>query len=262
MRRCMGNHTFTMNRLTYTYLVLQVALIFGYGCSDKGTPTIPPISEPQPTLVCNPDSGKIGWLFAITGEEFESPAYRNVVTFTNAVEKRADSGSALRIYVSVPFGATTGPITVGSNGHTFTSRSFRVTENYNPSTLNVVWYDLPSPVTATDSSVIDDVGYRRTWQATISHDTIHIHRSHSFVEGFAEYHFLLQNFGNNNLPRLIAAWVYSVDDTHQKRWDTLSVGILKTQTWDTTVGLSGKFIGRPYWWGPFTFWVSPNNISL
>ena len=247
-----------MKRAPYIYGFLQLVLLAGYGCSDKGGEVLPP--NTGPTLVCSPDSGRIGWVFTITGEEFQVPAVGNIVTFNNAVEKRADSGLSSAIYVSVPFGATTGPITVASNQRVFTSRSFKVTERYNPLALNVAWYDLPLPVTASDSTVIDDGHFRRTWQAEVSQDTVHIQRSHSFVEGYAEFHFLLFGASPDQLPQPIRAWVFSIDDTGQRRVDTLAIGIWKIQNWNTNIALSGRFIGRPYWWGPFTFWVTPNNI--
>ncbi len=55
--------------------------------------------------------------------------------------------------------------------------------------------------------------------------------------------------------------VIYASDTHQWTWDTLFVGIMKVQNWDTSVALSGKFITKPFSWGPFTFWISPHNIE-
>lgn len=253
-----------MKRSIYICGILQIALLVGHGCSDTETPIVPPNSGPQPSLICNPDSGLIGEVFEITGEEFEVPALRNILFFSDSVEKRADSGSTFKIYASVPFGATTGPIAVKSNQQIFTTKSFKVRESYNPAALNTVWYNLTPPITALDSSVIDDLGFLRTWQATVQNDTVRISRAHFAPFGgyYLEYHFVLLHIAPNQLPQLLKAWVFSRDDTGLRKWDTLSVGMMKIQNWDANVALSGRFINTPYGWGSFTFWVTPNNIGL
>jgi hypothetical protein len=244
----------------YLRATLTVTLLVYLGCVDQGGPVTPPIVKPA-RLVCVPDSGTIGDMVKIVDGTFAFRASDNIVKFTNAIEVRADSGTTSHVFTTIPFGALNGPVRVETPTGVFFSGEFKVTEIYDPGTLNVVRYSLSPAISADDSIVIDPMGFHNIWQATLRHDTVAIHRENHGGEVYNVYNFVFLNKGAGELPRLLNVWVYHRDDTNISGIDTLTVGIMKIQNWDPNTGLSGKFFPRLSEWAPITFWVSPSNIN-
>jgi hypothetical protein len=183
------------------------------------------------------------------------------VTFPGADDALSiDSDSAAVIRFFVPFGAVSGPVTVGFGREKGVTGPFTVTEMSDQLGLRVSHYDITPPVTAKDSSVLDLLGSRHSWSAVMRGDSVHI--GLLFFEGEVayEYHFLLRNAGPGRLPQLILAWTVMKPDYPGIMIDTLRAGLMKIQDWDTSGVMSGRFFGRPsarfLLNGTVSFWVS------
>ncbi len=83
--------------------------------TDPQKATITPQIPVTPTLLINPTYGKVGDIVSITGTSFNLTPANNVVKFNGAAATITGSvGSVLTL--TVPAGATTGPVTVSVNG--------------------------------------------------------------------------------------------------------------------------------------------------
>src|SRR5688572_23670721 len=74
-----------------------------------------------------PESGPVGTPVAIVGVGFSNVASENVVKF-NGVEADVITGNETTLAVLVPQGATTGAVTVTTDGKTASGPAFTVTE--------------------------------------------------------------------------------------------------------------------------------------
>lgn len=235
-----------------------VLMGLGSGCARHEDPT-PPLLDGEPTslLICTPDSGNIGTVVAIEGMRFSVPAYVNVVVFANHIDLRPDSGTAERIFFTVPFGAGSGRLRVESRDSVAETGVFTVKETFDPGALQTAWYNLPTPITLRDSVVVDEMHVQRTWRASIRHDTVDIYRYHSSGEVWGEYHLTFVNRGTNMLPQPIVARFIG-------RWDTgggidTMRGVVKIQDWNPDAALSGRLFGNPYD-RPLPFYVTAGKI--
>ncbi len=195
--------------------VATFALLVGCldsGCSDRGTESTE--DEQVLSLRVEPESGRIGTVVSISNGPFIVPAKRNnEVSFPGASEALlSDSGSQTTIFSFVPFGAISGPITVRNRKDVAQTQGFQVTETVETARMTVAWYDLSAPITGSDSSVVDLKGIRRTWAADVHGDTIHVHRGYSTGDEYYEYHMLLLNKGDGQLPASLSMWTYIMTD--------------------------------------------------
>jgi hypothetical protein len=163
----------------------------------------------------------------------------------------------------VPFGAVSGPISVPVGDRIGVSPRFTVTESSDTLRFTVTRYDITPPITEKDSSVVDRMGFLRTWSADVHGDTIHLYRTYRPGDDLCEHHFLLVHTGANQLPRLFMAWTTRTSDVPGTSVDTIRTGILKIQDWDTSGLMSGKFFGRPsvrdMLNGTVTFWIKKEH---
>jgi len=106
--------------------------------------TIPP---PPTVTGFSPDSGKAGTAVIIDGHNFSSNVGSNTVRF-NGVSAVVYEATPTQILTNVPFGTTTGPITVRTPGGISTSpRNFVVVQP------GRIWTETPSPITNTLQNV-------------------------------------------------------------------------------------------------------------
>jgi len=220
------------------------------GCSDRGaeipsgeSPYEPFIQYTPVTVV--PDSGRIGATVAVTDSDFR-PSYRYAVVFRGTNEPlliTCDSSSTIHAFV--PFSALTGPISVCLPGGTWITQTFVVTESSDTTTLAVAPYDILPPVTSADASVTDRMGFPRSWQASVSGDTVHLSRGYSTGDEYYEYHFVLIARGAQQLPRMAGAWIFVQPDYPGSWRDTIRTGVMKLQDWNPAGVISGRFFGRP-----------------
>ncbi len=241
-------------------VALTCALVL-MSCSDDGSAVVPPeeISKLfSPTV--KPNDGKIGSRITILDAHFVA-TYSYLVYFRGAdwaLMANCDTGTTINALV--PFGAVSGPISVSLGSDPFgVTPAFTVTEVTDTLTLSVRNYDITPPITAEDSSVVDYMGFRRTWTADISGDTVHLRRDFATGGMVFQCHFSLVNRGTNQLPFLTNAWIVSKPDYPGTRIDTIRTGLLKVQDWDTSGVMSGRFFGRPSTWGlsngTIVFWI-------
>jgi hypothetical protein len=188
--------------------------------------------------------------FHLTGSAFSYPgAY-------GPIDVACESTGVLRAVV--PFGVTSGPITVLIGREVAVSSTFTATEFSDTLRLVVKRYDLAPGITASDSSIIDWQGHHCAWSAIQLGDTVHISRRYGTGEVIFEHHFKFLSTGQSQLPRLLNAWRVMIPDYPDPWVDTIRAGILKVQDWNTTGVMSGRFFGKPWFPGDdgiVTFWV-------
>ena len=101
---------------------ILIVLIFD-SCSKKDS-----VTHPGPLITAvSPLSDTIGATITITGNNFSTNAADNIVKF-NGVAAVVSSATSTQLIITVPVGATTGPVSVTVNGQTATFlQSFTVT---------------------------------------------------------------------------------------------------------------------------------------
>lgn len=118
-----------MNILSkYSRLFLSLATIgiLVAGCKDDDDPVVEP--EPEATITAlNPDSGPEGITVEIQGTDFNADLNDHVVSF-NGTEAEITAITDNLITVTVPDGATTGAVSLTSDGRTTEGPVFTVTE--------------------------------------------------------------------------------------------------------------------------------------
>lgn len=242
-------------------LVVLPIILLSAGCVDQGSKTDPSNHNGGSLdLTVQPDSGTIGTIITIHSQPEQFVKNRYSVGFTGLNDwLSSDSASHSTIFSYVPFGAQSGPVSVFFDELIGTTNDFRITQSVDTNKLTVANFDISPAITAKDSSVIDRMGFRRTWQAQLRGDTVHISRDFSTGETFYEYNFLLVNRGQQSLPSLHTFWIRSQPDHPGGRIDTIRAGILKLQNFDTSGIISGRFFCNPSTYyilnGTFAFWV-------
>lgn len=116
-------HTGLTNGTTYYYIV--TAVTSGGESSESAQVQATPSTNPMPAPTITdftPTSGAVGDKVTITGTNFDTTAANNTVKF-NGTSATVTSATATQIITTVPIGATTGVITVVTQGGTVTSVS-------------------------------------------------------------------------------------------------------------------------------------------
>lgn len=244
---------------------LLVFTCLNLGCSDagrdeSGDDPYPTGCDPLVSLRIEPESGPIGTLVTIRPGPFVTPVNANTVFFEGASDYLlSDSGSQGVLFTFVPFDAASGPVVVRMGSTKGLTQPFQVTEAVDTQRTAVSWYDLPGPVRENDSSVVDMMGFRRTWTGELHGDTVHVHRGYSTGDEYYEYHFVMRHRGSGQLPELLQAWIHVRTDYAAVWDDTIRAGLLKVQDWDPGSVLSARFFGRPSLLrmrnGTVAFWV-------
>ena len=114
------------------FLIIVSCLFIVASCSKKNSDT--PINPPADNLPIiknvTPDSGSVGTVVTITGNNFSTDLTQDVVKF-NGVQAIVSSATNSEIKVKVPESATTGKITLAIKTYTSTSdRDFKVLQAY------------------------------------------------------------------------------------------------------------------------------------
>lgn len=108
--------------------ILLLSILF-IGCvSDNDEPKISsiPITEPL-----SKNSGKIGDIIVIKGENFSESIAENIVKF-NEVLAEVLEATTTSLKIKIPKGATTGDLTITINGQTIIVDTFIIEENEEP----------------------------------------------------------------------------------------------------------------------------------
>lgn len=119
-----------MNILSkYSRLFLSLATIgiLVAGCKDDDDPIVVPDDPEASITALNPDSGPVGTTVEIQGSDFNADLEDHVVDF-NGTEAEILTVTDDLITVVVPEGATTGPVSLTSDGNTTEGPVFTVTE--------------------------------------------------------------------------------------------------------------------------------------
>jgi gliding motility-associated-like protein len=96
------------------------------------------IGTPLPTITnFSPDNGPVGTVVTITGTNFDPTTSNNAVTI-NGTAATVSASTATSLTVTVPAGATTGPISVTVNGYAATSDKFFCVASSAPSTAGLI----------------------------------------------------------------------------------------------------------------------------
>lgn len=113
-------------------------------------PTFTVTEEPVPQVKVssiNPKKGPVGTKVTIQGQNFSSKKTGNTVTF-NGTKATISSASKTKLVVSVPQGATDGPVKVQVGGQTATGPTFTVTENHAPTIVSDAAFSVDENTTA------------------------------------------------------------------------------------------------------------------
>ncbi len=192
-----------------------------------------------------PDSGAIGSLIRIQGPGF-SPA-GNAIRFTGTLNYGSLAPIGDTILTEVPFGATSGPITIATNSGEQQTLTFKVTEQYDPTLLTVRSWNLPPQPFGPDSCPNTDFsGTVRCWERNISGDTLILTLAGYLLptnEVRTEV-FKFLNSGVGRLPSPIALEVQTTNGSSIKV-DTLKRGLIKIRRWDFPGRVEGKVFPEP-----------------
>jgi hypothetical protein len=247
-----------------TFALFQLGAVLLVGCKDHGSDVDPVKQEPVPVVLnveMDPASGWIGSPLTLRCPGFVLPG-RNYMVYFPGADDYLYTGTTSDSVIStfVPFGARSGKIIIAPIGDgQGRTGDFHIDTSIDTTTLSVAPYDISPPITAKDSSVIDYMGFRRSWRADRQGDTLHIQRRHSTDGKIRDYHFVLIDQGTPLLPRLAAVWTH-VDTDYSVAWDdTNHVGVLKLQDYNTHGVISGRFFTKPsareMLNGTIAFWV-------
>jgi len=113
------NHTGLTNGTTYYYIL--TAVIGGVESAESPAVSATPQARAPSITGFYPASGSVGTTVTITGNYFDNTAPGNTVVRFNGVQATISSITNSQIITSVPAGATTGSITVTTEGGTATS---------------------------------------------------------------------------------------------------------------------------------------------
>ncbi|MCW9709179.1 beta strand repeat-containing protein [Fodinibius salsisoli] len=126
----------TVNSASTTELVVTVpqgattgTVTVGVGDQTATGPTFTVTETPVPEVTIDdlsPKEGPVGTAVTISGQNFSATKAENIVTF-NGTEASISSATETTLEVSVPQGATTGPVSVETNGQTAEGPTFSVT---------------------------------------------------------------------------------------------------------------------------------------
>lgn len=135
--------------------------------APTATPTATPTPVPTPAITSfSPPATAVGDQVTITGSNFDAVAANNVVSF-NGTTAAIVSASATQLVVTVPTGATTGPITVACGSSVGTSATnFTVTATAAPAITSF------SPGSACQTQSVTLTG--RNFSATPASNTVKI----------------------------------------------------------------------------------------
>ena len=221
-------------------LSLNILILALLGCSEYSGPDYPnPLEKPSSKFSITPSICLIGDVIAISDTGFGTSPFNLRVRFSGGVQVRIDSATTTTLYVAVPFGAFSGYVTVVGAAQE-DSLPITVYEAYDPSALQMRWYNLENPIDSANVAI--DAGWDGTkhwndWGVTISGDTVSFEiRFIPIPHELAHYLVQFRDNGPDSLPTLISARF-----RHYFGIDTLESGILKIQNWNTSSVISGRF---------------------
>lgn len=221
-------------------IMLLGALILSCERDASTNPDIPP--NPFKLL---PDSGAIGSLIKIQGSGF-FPSGNNM-RFTGTFNFGSYAPVGDTISVEVPFGATTGPITIITNSGEQQTLTFKVTEQYDPAALTVRPWNLPPQPFGPDSCPnMDFSGIFRCWERRIVGDTLILTLGDYVLSSYdvrTQVFKFLDN-GPGRLPLVISIVVYTTYGS-TTRIDSLKRGLIKIRRWDFPGRVEGKIFPEP-----------------
>jgi hypothetical protein len=200
-----------------------------------------PEKKSDTTVVFFPDTVLVGSTVGIKYTIRDSLV--SVYMFEQAEDfhARSDSFDNGLTYFTVPFGPRSGQFLINQRVIT---PVLTINENYNHWGANVVWYNLDTPIPLKDTSIYEDPPYLtpRFWSTAITGDTVHFS-----IDYFADYGIYYRkmelkflNQGAGKLPQLITYIRDDRDDVGTHFIDTVNIGMIKIQNWDTSGFIFGK----------------------
>lgn len=138
---------------TASAFILALAVIVT-GCGDDS----PSGSDSDPLSVesISPTSGQVGDEVTITGTGFASNTDDNTVTFSGDASASITSASGTELVVTVPDGATTGPITVATGSESATSSNFTIENGGQQAEIPEPYASFPGTKIASDETWSND----------------------------------------------------------------------------------------------------------
>jgi len=222
-------------------LSLSILLLTLLGCSEYSGPDYPRVlvAKDSSQFSITPTYNVVGDVIMISDTGF-GPSYPNMrIRFFGGVEIQPDGSESTHLFVTVPFGALSGYVTVTGDAYA-DSLPISILEFYDADTLQIRWYNLERPLTPSDGTITsrwDDTVYWNDWTVTRSGDTVTFDVNYwSYFDTYAGYTIRLKDAGPDSLPILIRA-------EYRPRIGliVLQKGLLKIQDWDTSKVISGKF---------------------
>ncbi|WP_136468794.1 IPT/TIG domain-containing protein [Flagellimonas onchidii] len=109
-------------------LLLPIAFcLLIFSCGKDNTPIELVVAKPE-IIIFRPLEGRVGETVWIMGKNFGSTVTDNIVKIGNTVAT-VKSAKGTEIFITVPEGATTGPISITVDGKTDTAETFTVIES-------------------------------------------------------------------------------------------------------------------------------------
>ncbi len=212
-------------------------------------------------LVVTPDSGTAGTRIKIFGMKFLPSAGQNEIYFEGVEPFRPDSGSADTLYSYTPFEASSGSIKVTYWGHDTIGvfPYFKFIAQCDTTAICVLPYDLNVVLTEQSALQVFPGWYdERAWSGEIRGDTVIISRQYEFLDSGVTRVIKFLYTDEHSLPQLVSSVFRNVNDT-RTICDTLTVGIIKIQDWDTSGVVSGRVIDKVWGVHNYIFWYDFRN---
>ncbi len=242
--------------------IIIIPLIFLFNSCNRDIPTPPVITNTGSQLKItdiSPTTGRPGSVLIITGSGFDTTAYKNTIKFKGDVSF-ADSGSAEKLFTTVPFYAETGAIKVLAKNDSADGPVFNVIP-INKNGLNIVQYTGP-PLTQPQSFLIDCKSDSIKWTGVRNGDTLTLSITGCYGDESASK-LVLKFYNNLNDVRpnfVLGQHMYSEYSPYNFRTDTLK-GFVAIQDWNISNVVSGKVTAYDStyhdWWS-FVFWYKFN----
>lgn len=232
---------------------LLILLLISIRCNKNDESLNPVNYNPNQKLEITPDIVNIGEELSLTEIRFHEKHFRNYIFFTGCdtliIPRK---GNVDTIFTHVPFNTVTGLVTVKIDCTEFSS-NITVLES-SPDAIEIKQYNLYNQIQSEDffGRIGSDL---HIWESTVSQDSV-IFFPHLYVGdcGYATWDYSFRIVHNQSLPELDMATFYFYDPFDGEQFDTLRVGLIKIQDFDTTNVCSWRVISDEYSVWNYSYW--------
>jgi len=242
-------------------VVISVLLLFLISCQQNTSPV-----KSQPALQITPSSGVIGTPLKLTGMDFDSTLWNNLISFPNlSAPLHPDSGNSDTLFTYVPLGTGSGYISVNSGGSQSDSIRFQLTES-TPDSVKVMWSNLPQSINQKDSQQQGWDGTLNSWQANRQDSLITLTRLTSCGDECTQTVTLqFRISATDDLPQFVRLIYENSDSFEGIARDTLSTGLIKLRSFQVGGLISGWIftpVEEPWMYiDPVIFWYDFGEVD-